>query len=48
MENRQEFATRLRRAVQHTNDHYDVAGLCREFPERIDKLKDGCGEKPDK
>ena len=37
-ETRDQFETRLKQQTQYVNDHYDVAGLCREFPERLEML----------
>jgi hypothetical protein len=44
-ESRQEFTTRLRHAVQQINAEYDVANLCKEFPERLDDLDARQGDK---
>ena len=32
------FAVRLREVVRKVNDEYDVEGLCRELPDRVDAL----------
>ena len=37
-ETRDQFETRLKQQTQYVSDHYDVAGLCREFPERLEML----------
>ena len=39
------WVKRARRAVAAINQEYDVAGLCREFPERLQDLVDGGGER---
>ena len=44
-ETREEFTTRLRQAVQRANAEYDVASLCREFPDRLDELDRRQGDK---
>ena len=44
-EAREEFATRLREAAQKVNDNYEVADLCREFPNRLDDLVNKRGDK---
>ena len=44
-ETREEFATRLRQAAQKVNDNYEVADLCREFPNRLDDLVNKRGDK---
>ena len=33
-----EFGERLRLAAEYINAHYDVDGLCRELPQRLDDL----------
>ena len=37
------FAARLRAACAHVNANYNVEGLCREFPSRIQQLIDHKG-----
>ena len=37
------FATRLRQCCAEVNAELDVAGLCRAFPKRIQKLKERQG-----
>ena len=44
-ESREAFTTRLRQAAQKINAEYDVASLCREFPERLDDLDRKQGDK---
>ena len=39
------WARRARQAVREINRDYDVAGLCREFPERLTAVRDGDGER---
>ena len=39
------WVKRARRAVAAINQEYDVAGLCREFPERLQDLVDDGGER---
>ena len=41
----QQFEARLRRIAQKINAEYDLEGICREFPEGIDKLVVAEGEK---
>ena len=41
----QEFAARLRGISAYSNQHYDVDGLCRELPMRLQKLKDNAGDR---
>ena len=38
-EPREKLVARFRRAVKHINGTYDVAGLCRQFPARMEKLR---------
>ena len=33
-----EYGARLARAAQHINAKFDVQSLCRQLPERLDKL----------
>ena len=44
-ETEQQFEARLRRIAQKINAEDDREGLCRKFPERIDKLVVAEGEK---
>ena len=39
------WARRARQAVREIHRDYDVAGLCREFPERLTAGRDGDGER---
>lgn len=39
------FYRRLRKAVRHVNQHYDVAGLCRQFKSRLDQLVENGGDR---
>lgn len=39
------WTQRARKVVAHINSRYDVAGLCREFPQRLQKVVDGQGER---
>jgi len=41
----QDFAARLRGISANMNQHYDVDGLCRELPLRLQKLKDNAGDR---
>ena len=38
-----EYTSRLKAVVQDINDRLDVEGLCRDLPERIQKLVDAEG-----
>lgn len=40
-----ELASRLRQIVDDVNKNYDVEGLCRALPKRIDELKDVQGDR---
>ena len=44
-ETRNQFKSRIQKVVRHINAHYDVDGLCRELPDRLQKLKDLKGDK---
>ena len=44
-ETEEQFEIRLRRIAQKINKEYNVEGLCRELPERIEKLVLAKGEK---
>ena len=44
-ETREAYLTRLRAACAHVNDHFDVAGLNRELPSRVQKLLEVKGDK---
>ena len=39
------WARRARKAIAHVNKEYDVAGLCREFPSRLQDVIDNEGER---
>ena len=41
----EEFHARLRGICQHVNANYDVDGLCRKFPERLQKVVDAEGDR---
>ena len=43
-ESREAFGTRLREIARFINGTYNVAGLCRSFPDRIQKLIDVDGD----
>ena len=38
LETRAQFDVRLKEQAQYINDHYNVEGLCRAFPERIEAV----------
>ena len=40
-----EFGDRLRGVCQHINEKYDVEGLCRKLPGRLQKIVDAGGER---
>ena len=40
-----EWSRRARRAVSYVNANYDVAGLCKGFPERLQALAEAEGER---
>ena len=44
-ETEEQFEARLRGIAQKINTEYNLEGLCRELPERVDKLVDAEGEK---
>ena len=44
-ETQAQWAVRARKAVAWVNAEYDVAGLCREFPSRLQHVIDGEGER---
>ena len=44
----EEYTTRLKGIVQYINDHHDVDGLCREFPDRLRELVDNEGDRINK
>ena len=44
-ETQTQWARRASKAVAFVNKEYDVAGLCREFPSRIQDVADGLGER---
>jgi hypothetical protein len=41
----QEHYARLREAARHTNAHFDVSGLCGEWPQRMAQLIARGGDK---
>ena len=43
-ETREAFGARLREAARYSNANYDVEGLCRSFPKRIQDLVDREGD----
>ena len=44
-ETRDQFKSRIQKIVRHINAQYDVDGLCRELPDRLQQLKDIEGDK---
>jgi hypothetical protein len=40
-----EFSGRLREICQHVNSNYDVEGLCRKLPQRLQLLVDAKGDR---
>jgi hypothetical protein len=44
-ETQAQWAKRARRVVARINKDYDVAGLCGEFPQRLQDVVDGRGER---
>jgi hypothetical protein len=44
-ETEQQFEARLKKIAQTINQDYNVADLCREFPQRINKMVEVGGEK---
>ena len=44
-ETQEQWATRARRAVSYVNANHDVAGLCREFPQRLHSIAETEGER---
>ena len=44
-ETTEQFASRLKSIVQDINDTLNVDGLCRAFPQRIQKLVDRKGDR---
>jgi len=43
----EEFGQRMRTIAAYINENYDVDGLCREFPDRVQELVDRKGERLD-
>ena len=41
----EEFGTRLRAICQHVNANFDVEGLCKKLPERLQKVVDAEGDR---
>ena len=44
-ENQAQWAQRAHKAIREINRDYDVAGLCRQFPARLQEVVDGEGER---
>ena len=44
-ETREEHKRRMQEACRQVNAEYDVEGLCREFPARLQKLKELKGDR---
>ena len=40
-----EFKTRMKEICQHINDNYDVEGLCRQLPRRLQELREKEGDR---
>ena len=40
-----QWTRRARKVLAYVNENYDVAGLCREFPDRLQSVKEGEGER---
>ena len=45
LETQTQWTKRARKVVAHINNTHDVAGLCREFPQRLQSVVDGEGER---
>jgi len=45
LETREMWSKRARQVVSQINRDYDVAGLCREFPTRLEDVVNGLGER---
>ena len=45
LETREMYGERLKRCTQWVNDNYDVEGLCRGFPSRLDALIEKKGDR---
>lgn len=43
----EQFGQRMREIVTYCNDNYDVEGLCKELPVRVQKLVDNKGGRLD-
>ena len=41
----EQWTRRARKVFAYVNENYDVAGLCREFPDRLQSIKEGEGER---
>ena len=39
----EQFGQRMREIVAYCNEHYDVEGLCKELPKRLQELVDNGG-----
>ena len=44
-ESRTQWVARARRCERYINEHHDIAGLCREFPDRLRMCKDKGGDR---
>ena len=44
-ESQQQWSQRVRRVIQRINENYNVHGLCSEFPQRLEKVVAGEGER---
>ena len=45
LETREEYTTRIKGVVEDINRNLDVAGLCNDFPERLQQLIDSGGDR---
>ena len=45
LETQEQWTRRARKVFAYVNENYDVAGLCREFPDRLQSVKEGEGER---
>ena len=44
----EEFAGRLRDICRYINQNYDVSGVCKSFPKRVQKVVDADGDRINK
>ena len=44
----EEYGSRLKEVVRMVNENYDVEGLCRALPSRVQKLVESKGDKLNK